>query len=81
MPVALAQPGVDMAQAIVVRRESERCGREDSNLHPSRDQDLNLARMPISPRPQRQDRIPAERAMLLERRFNSLVDDVGLAID
>lgn len=27
------------------------CGREDSNLHPRKDQDLNLARMPISPRP------------------------------
>jgi hypothetical protein len=27
------------------------CGREDSNLHPSRDQDLNLARLPVSPRP------------------------------
>ena len=31
------------------------CGREDSNLHPSRDQDLNLARLPVSPRPQRAD--------------------------
>ncbi len=27
------------------------CGREDSNLHPFRDQDLNLARLPLSPRP------------------------------
>ena len=32
---------------------SQKCGREDLNLHPRRDQDLNLARMPISPRPQR----------------------------
>ncbi len=27
------------------------CGREDLNLHPRKDQDLNLARLPISPRP------------------------------
>jgi len=27
------------------------CGREDSNLHPRRDRDLNPARLPISPRP------------------------------
>ncbi len=34
------------------RNDRERvCGREDSNLHPSRDQDLNLARLPVSPRP------------------------------
>jgi hypothetical protein len=31
--------------------ETGGCGREDSNLHPFRDQDLNLARMPVSPRP------------------------------
>ncbi len=31
---------------------SEReCGREDSNLHPRRDRDLNPARLPVSPRP------------------------------
>jgi hypothetical protein len=28
------------------RGQGGRCGREDSNLHPSRDQDLNLARLP-----------------------------------
>jgi hypothetical protein len=27
------------------------CGREDLNLHPFRDQDLNLARLPVPPRP------------------------------
>ena len=27
------------------------CGREDSNLHVFRHQDLNLARLPIPPRP------------------------------
>ncbi len=31
---------------------SKKCGREDLNLHPRRDQDLNLARLPISPHPQ-----------------------------
>ena len=27
------------------------CGREDSNLHPRRDRDLNPARLPVPPRP------------------------------
>src|SRR5207244_3354003 len=27
------------------------CGREDSNLHPCRDRDLNPARLPVPPRP------------------------------
>jgi hypothetical protein len=32
------------------------CGREDSNLHPFQDQDLNLARLPVSPRPHWNDK-------------------------
>ena len=35
----------------LTREKRLECGREDSNLHPRKDQDLNLARMPISPRP------------------------------
>ena len=33
-------------------RIDQQCGREDSNLHPRRDRDLNPARLPIPPRPQ-----------------------------
>ncbi len=32
-------------------RRAAECGREDLNLHPFRDQDLNLARLPVPPRP------------------------------
>ena len=32
-------------------RYGRACGREDSNLHPRRDRDLNPARLPIPPRP------------------------------
>jgi hypothetical protein len=32
-------------------RDITECGREESNLHPSRDRDLNPARLPVPPRP------------------------------
>src|SRR5450756_2165538 len=32
-------------------RDITQCGREDSNLHPRRDRDLNPARLPIPPHP------------------------------
>ena len=55
--LGLEQPLFDATCAALHRgisqsaRRDDGCGREDSNLHPRKDQDLNLARMPISPRP------------------------------
>src|SRR5919197_224092 len=45
-------PGFRRDSRAVRRAEELTCGREDSNLHgPMAHQDLNLARMPIPPRP------------------------------
>jgi site-specific DNA recombinase len=44
-------PPARVSRFVVVRESKLWCGREDSNLHPSQDQDLNLARLPVSPRP------------------------------
>ena len=44
-------PGARTADAWL--RSFPACGREDSNLHPRRDRDLNPARLPVPPRPQR----------------------------